>query len=489
MTEYTRDSRGRGEPTSETEYDGESVGPLSRRSFLRTTAVAGASALAIGAGTSAASAAAIDETCESFGELSLEGGEFVVINNDWSAGVDEGVEMCSYVYDDGSYGWEWDRRNVANDSAYPNYPQVLLGTKPWGDTTSTSLFPIQRGDVDEMTVTFDVDNNPSGGEWNLALEWWLTGDRPGADVSSSITHEIMLVLEWSDDHNHGAPIDSNAFTDAYGNTVDYWANYAPHGNEAWSFHIFRVAANAVPDAVDLTAIVDYLDTHVTDSHEPLTSDLWISGIEIGNEYWPNTAGETRIHEFTATVNGQTASSGSSDSSGAPDPGVPDDPDDGDDSDDADEPDHGDDDSDDADEPDHGGDYPTWDAGEIYDDGDRVSWNGSVWEAQWWTQNQEPGTELWGPWEELGDADEESGGGDDGHDETDDSSDDHDDGDHDDGADDGDDGHDDGAGEEWDASAIYTAGDTVTWNGATWEAQWWTQNQEPGGSQWGPWEHV
>ncbi|OVE84698.1 endo-1,4-beta-xylanase [Natronolimnobius baerhuensis] len=47
-----------------------------------------------------------------------------------------------------------------------------------------------------------------------------------------------------------------------------------------------------------------------------------------------------------------------------------------------------------------GDYPEWDADEVYTEGDRVSWDGTNWEAQWWTQNQEPGTNQWGPWEEV-----------------------------------------------------------------------------------------
>ena len=47
-----------------------------------------------------------------------------------------------------------------------------------------------------------------------------------------------------------------------------------------------------------------------------------------------------------------------------------------------------------------GSAPTWDPDEIYTEGDRVSYNGSTWEAQWWTRNQEPGASPWGPWEEV-----------------------------------------------------------------------------------------
>ncbi|GAA4717230.1 S8 family serine peptidase [Promicromonospora umidemergens] len=39
---------------------------------------------------------------------------------------------------------------------------------------------------------------------------------------------------------------------------------------------------------------------------------------------------------------------------------------------------------------------------------------------------------------------------------------------------------------WTSSWIYTGGETVAHDGRLWEARWWTRNQEPG-APWGPWE--
>ncbi|MEY7852194.1 glycosyl hydrolase family 18 protein [Natrarchaeobius sp. A-rgal3] len=50
-------------------------------------------------------------------------------------------------------------------------------------------------------------------------------------------------------------------------------------------------------------------------------------------------------------------------------------------------------------------YPDWDPDEVYDSGDRVVHDGSVWEANWWTQGDEPGTSEWGPWEEIEEDDD------------------------------------------------------------------------------------
>lgn len=39
---------------------------------------------------------------------------------------------------------------------------------------------------------------------------------------------------------------------------------------------------------------------------------------------------------------------------------------------------------------------------------------------------------------------------------------------------------------WESTVVYTGGDVVTYDGATWQAQWWTQGQAPGATPWGPW---
>ena len=39
---------------------------------------------------------------------------------------------------------------------------------------------------------------------------------------------------------------------------------------------------------------------------------------------------------------------------------------------------------------------------------------------------------------------------------------------------------------WSATKVYVAGDKATYNGVTYKAGWWTQGDTPGASQWGPW---
>ena len=48
-----------------------------------------------------------------------------------------------------------------------------------------------------------------------------------------------------------------------------------------------------------------------------------------------------------------------------------------------------------------GSASAWDSDTVYVDGDQVSYQNHRYEAKWWTRGQQPGTQQWGPWEDLG----------------------------------------------------------------------------------------
>lgn len=99
--------------------------------------------------------------------------------------------------------------------------------------------------------------------------------------------------------------------------------------------------------------------------------------------------------------------------------------------------------------------PTWQSIEVYTEGDLVYHDGHVYQAQWWTKNEVPGASPWGAWAQLG-AYVRCGGE---------------------------------FVPRWTPSWIYTGGETVEHDGQLWAAQWWTRNQEPGDSPYGPWRLI
>lgn len=108
----------------------------------------------------------------------------------------------------------------------------------------------------------------------------------------------------------------------------------------------------------------------------------------------------------------------------------------------------------------------WNAKVVYNTGDRVVHNGKIWEAGWYTQNEEPGTTgQWGVWQEKGDASsviiskepEVTQGA-------------------------------PGQIAAWNSQVIYLEGDIVSHNGKYWKAGWYTIGDEPGTTgQWGVWQ--
>ena len=46
-------------------------------------------------------------------------------------------------------------------------------------------------------------------------------------------------------------------------------------------------------------------------------------------------------------------------------------------------------------------YPTWDSNTVYTNGNRVCYNGKVYQAKWWTVGENPETcGQWGVWKQV-----------------------------------------------------------------------------------------
>lgn len=90
--------------------------------------------------------------------------------------------------------------------------------------------------------------------------------------------------------------------------------------------------------------------------------------------------------------------------------------------------------------------PAWDAAQTYGVGDTASYQGSTWQALWWTSGQTPGDPN-GPWQQMVTAADGTA--------------------------------------VWTASRVFVAGDVVVYEGQKYVAQWWTRNQVPG-QPYGPW---
>ncbi|WP_377270786.1 lamin tail domain-containing protein [Peterkaempfera sp. SMS 1(5)a] len=94
-------------------------------------------------------------------------------------------------------------------------------------------------------------------------------------------------------------------------------------------------------------------------------------------------------------------------------------------------------------------YATWSPSEVYNTGDTVGYQGKLFRASWWTQNQTPGN-PYGPWQEIATTEDGT--------------------------------------PVWTASRIFEAGDIAVYRGRTYQAKWYTRNQTPG-DPYGPWTAI
>jgi hypothetical protein len=235
--------------------------------------------------------------------IELGGGDFRLSNNAWGypCNLDECYQAI-ILYTDGSYGWEW-RRDTTNDND-PNYPEVICGTKPWGGQTGVTIFPVQIKDLNSLDAYVDIVFGASGDNWNLAFEFWLTEQKPeGNDVSSSITDEVMIWFGWGYTHDGVSIVSQDAITDGE-NIYDYAQYYPAHGG-GWDYHQFRISGEQrIPSEIDFKLFIDYIKDEYNRS-----DTLWISGMELGNEYWDYTEGACTVKVLSYSVNGETVTSG------------------------------------------------------------------------------------------------------------------------------------------------------------------------------------
>ena len=94
---------------------------------------------------------------------------------------------------------------------------------------------------------------------------------------------------------------------------------------------------------------------------------------------------------------------------------------------------------------------TWTPSRVFTTGDVVVYNGKKYKADWWTRNQVPGG-VGGPWSEIA-APVPAG-----------------------------------SFPAWSAASVYLGGETVTYLGQTYQAQWWTSGVAPG-TAWSAWKLV
>lgn len=161
-------------------------------------------------------ASAATTICEKYGSTKIQGGRYVVQNNEW--GANDG--QCISVSDTG-FTITAGNHNVATNGAPAGYPSIYAGCH-YGNCSAGSGLPLQ---VSRMgTVSSNVSYTTASGYWNAAYDLWYD---PNPQQSGQNAAELMI---WGNHQGPIQPIGSRVGTASLGGaTWDVWI-----GNIGWN---------------------------------------------------------------------------------------------------------------------------------------------------------------------------------------------------------------------------------------------------------------
>lgn len=262
----------------------------------RRPALALAAALLLGTGdilavvlAAACSEAATTTLCDSQ-TLSVGGGAYTIMNNEWGSSAPECITT------DGNAGFTVATSSIAKATNATNgapggYPSIYKGCH-WGACTPDSGFPIQVSSIHSGTVTTSWSTTQPGGsnDYNVAYDIWFnqtpttSGQPDGAELMIWLNHNGPV-------HPSGSPVASNLSIG--GRSYHVW-----FGNRGWNTISYTMTTGtASVSNLDLQALVaDAV------SRGYIRSSWYLIDVEAGFELWQGGAG-LATNSFSVKVAG------------------------------------------------------------------------------------------------------------------------------------------------------------------------------------------
>jgi hypothetical protein len=230
-------------------------------------------------------------------------------NNTWGVTSSTDYEQCLITKEvDGETkrGWTWNFYGQAPNFVF-SYPEIIVGWKPWGSSTSTDEnYPVKVSDVESLTITYDVDIDASGG-YNLAPEIWLISSKPKTTPMESpetlITTEIMF---WMDYSSGIQPAGSLVGTFEFdGKNYNLWIK-TDHNNSgdsvSWAVYSLVSQKKQLKGEIDVIGLIQAL----IDKGYGISNEEYIATVEFGNEtFGPDTLshaeGTTWINSYSVEL--------------------------------------------------------------------------------------------------------------------------------------------------------------------------------------------
>ena len=241
----------------------------------------------------------VDTYCRDWARLQNAG--FLYENNVWGQGTikRENRLQCLLRRVAGSevqYGWRWQWPRGSGE--VKAYPEAIYGHKPWLSTSTTGALPRQLSEIEELSVTYDIELRAQG-RYNLAFDIWVTNsDRP---TPTAITHEIMIWVGERADAGEPYPgkrvkrvMIGGAAYDLYVKSHAEWLT--EHGAPNVVYIAFNARTARLSGGINIKQFLDYLTEN---GHLP--ADGYVASVELGNEV-THGSGELWLKTYEISIN-------------------------------------------------------------------------------------------------------------------------------------------------------------------------------------------
>ena len=249
----------------------------------RVGALIAALAVAVGvvAAFEAAPAQAEPLICDRYGSTRIQGGTYIVQNNQWGADVGQCVDVTEtgFTVTGGSH-------DQGTNGAPGAYPSIFRGCHYTNCTTGSGL-PARYTSLASVPSSARV-TTPSTGSWNVAYDLWLD-PTPRTDGQNTGA-EIMI---WIDRNGPPRPVGSQIGTVSLaGATWDVW-----YGNIGWNVVSYVRQQGTASFDGDLR---DFIDDAAARGH--VETSWYLTSVQFGFEPWLGGPG-LAVESFTVDTTG------------------------------------------------------------------------------------------------------------------------------------------------------------------------------------------
>jgi len=228
--------------------------------------------------------------CNDWAEIKMN--EYIVSNNVWGKGNITNYKQCIFGTKIGNivdFGWNWTwPKDGGNVKAYP---EIIYGWKPWSESSTTSNLPIQIGNINQITVSYDaiLSTTSTTGTYNLTFDLWITNLSP--PNPNNITREVMIWVETKNMIPSGTLLQRVSIS---GEDYDFYKGQGSAGSTIWTYLAFVKVSPKLKGSINVHEFLNYLKN---ESH--IFANEYLASIEFGNEIIEG-AGETRLQNYSVS---------------------------------------------------------------------------------------------------------------------------------------------------------------------------------------------